>query len=108
VRGFEHLAEKDGRIHELQARGILGCPSANEQQYSETASIQLLDVGKIKHEHAETLELFDSAPELVEGGSADHASSAAYDGYIVQTFDLVLKFHTSIHTDLPGKKFPDR
>jgi hypothetical protein len=51
------------------------------------------------------LELFDPAPEFVECGSAHHASRAAYDGYIVQAFDLVLKFHTSIHTNQPWKKF---
>jgi hypothetical protein len=68
----------------------------------------LLNVRKIQHKHTETLELFNPAAKSVECGSAHHASRAAYNGYIVQAFDLVLKFHTSIHTHQPWKKFRDR
>lgn len=105
MRCVEHLAKKDRRIHELQARRILQCPATHQQKRSQSASIQLLNVGKIEHKHTETLELFDPAPELIEGNSAHHAPGAAYDGYILQAFDLELKIHTSIHTNQPWKKF---
>jgi hypothetical protein len=72
------------------------------------ACIQMVDFRNIKHQHADTLELLDPAPELVERCSAHHASRAVHDRRILQAFDLKFEFHMSIHTNLLRKKFRDR
>jgi hypothetical protein len=66
----------------------------------------MVDFGNIKHQHADTFELLDPAPELVERCPAHHASRAVHDRYVLQAFDLKFEFHMSIHTHLLWKKFP--
>jgi len=105
VRRIKNAPEKYRRIHELQPRRILRCPAADQQQRPQTTRIQVVHFRKIKHQHAQTIELLNPAPKCVEGGSAHQASRAAYDGHILQAFDLILKFHTLHHTNQPWKKF---
>jgi hypothetical protein len=64
--------------------------------------------GNIQHQHADTSELLDPAPELIERRSAHHAARAVHDRYILQAFDLKFEFHIAIHTNLLWIKFPDR
>jgi hypothetical protein len=66
-----------------------------------------LNLRKIEHQHTETVELLDPAPESIQCGSADHAPRASDHGHILYAFDLVLKFHTFVHTHQPSKKFRD-
>ena len=105
MRRLENLSEKDRRIHELQSRRILHCPATDEQQRSQTTRIQVVDFRKINYQDAQTIELLDLAPECIEGASAHQAPRAAYDGHILQAFDLILEFHTFNHTNQPWKKF---
>jgi hypothetical protein len=65
----------------------------------------MIDFRNVQHQHADTLELLDPAPELVKSHSPHHASGAVHDRYILQAFDLILEFHMSIHTNLLREKF---
>jgi hypothetical protein len=50
---------------------------------------------------------------LVQFGSAHHPPGTLHNGHIFYAFDLVLKFHTFVHTNQPSERFrnfclPDR
>ena len=105
MRGFQHSAEENRRIHQLQLGRVLRGPTADQEQGSQATGIELVDFGNIKYQHADTLELLDPAPEFVERGSADHASGAVHDRYVMQAIDLKFEFHMSVHTNLLWKKF---
>src|SRR5580658_84691 len=105
--GLEEPTEENRRVHQLQLRRLLHGPTAHQEQGSQATCIELIDVGNVKHQHADTLNLLDPAPELVESRSAHHASRAVHDRYILQAFDLKLEFHISLHTNLLWKKFRD-
>lgn len=103
----EQAAAEFWRVNQLQLYGTLHCPAAHEHQRSQASGVDLLNLGEIEYEHAETVELLNPAPELVERGSTDHAPGTLHDGHIFYAFDLVLKFHTFIHTHQPLEKFPN-
>src|ERR1700692_1650257 len=105
---LQQAAEEDWRVHQFHPHRVPHRPTAHEQQGSQTTGIQMIDFRNIKHQHADTLELLDPAPELVERYSAHHASGAVHDRHILQAFDLKFEFHMSIHTNLLRKKFRDR
>ena len=44
---LKHSANKRGRIHQLQLSGLLCRPTSHQQQGSQTAGIQLLDLGTL-------------------------------------------------------------
>src|ERR1700692_4808973 len=102
---LQQAAEEDWRVHQFHPHRVPHRPTAHEQQGSQTTGIQMIDFRNIKHQHADTLELLDPAPELVERYSAHHASRAVHDRHILQAFDLKFEFHMSIHTNLLRKKF---
>src|SRR5208283_5958803 len=108
MRRFQHDAKENRRIRQLHLRRLLHCPTAHQQQSSQATRIQLPDFREIKHQHPDTIELLDPAPELVERCPAHHASRAVHDCHVLQAFDLKLEFHISVHTNLPWKKFRAR
>src|ERR1700692_1199590 len=105
MRRLQQAAEEDWRVDELHPHRAPHRPTANEERRSQATGIEMVDFRNIKHQHADTLELLDPAPELVERYSAHHASGAVHDRHILQAFDLKFEFHMSIHTNLLRKKF---
>lgn len=107
VSRLEQAAEERRRVHQLQLRRSLHRPTAYQEQGSQTTGVELLDFGNIEDEHTDSAHLLNPAPQLVERTSSYHASRAVHDRYILQAFDLKFEFHMSVHTNLPGKRFPD-
>src|SRR6266853_4678391 len=107
MRRLQQITEENRRVHQLHPHRVPHRPTAHEQQRSQATGIQMVDFRNIEHQHADTLELLDPAPELVERYSAHHASGAVHDRHILQAFDLKFEFHMSIHTNLLRKKFRD-
>jgi hypothetical protein len=108
MRRAQNFAEEMRRVHQFHLHTITHRPPTHQQQGSQTSGIQLLDFGNIKHQHTDTFQLLDPSPELVERCPTHHTPGAVYDRYVLQAFDLKFKFHMSVHTNLPWKKFPDR
>ena len=98
------LRKKTGGLTSL-SRAEFCMVQRRTKQRSQSTRVDLLNLGEVKNKYAETIELLDAAAEIVQCGSADHASRAAHDGYVLYAFDLVLKFHIFIHTNQPSEKF---
>lgn len=98
---LQHVAEKRRRIHQLQPGTLLRGPTSHEEQSTQAAGIELINFGNIEHEHANALELLDTASEAIERSSAYHASGAIDDRHIVGAFHLKLKFPMSVHKYQP-------
>src|ERR1700721_2168834 len=107
MRRLEQSAKESRGVHQLQPGRFLYGPAAHQQQRPQATGIQVINIRNIQHQHADMIELFDPAPELVERGSAHHASGTVHNRYILQAFDLKFEFHMSIHTNLLWKKFHD-
>ena len=105
------LRKKSGGFTSFRRAEFCIAQRRTSNQRSHTTGIESLDLGEIEYQHAQTIELFNPAAKSIERGSAHHASRAAHHGYILQTFDFVLEFHTLNlrtldHTNLPWEKFP--
>src|SRR5580698_9537919 len=105
MRRVQNPVEEHWRIHQLHLCRFLHRPATHQQQRSQSASVELLDLRNVEYQHADALQLLDLAPELVERSTPHHATRKIHDRYVLQALDLELEFHMSIHTNQPGKKF---
>ncbi len=105
-RGLQHPQKKRRRIHELHLDSIASRPAPQQQQGTQTSSIELIDFGEIDYQHAEMIERLDPATKFIEGLPSHQASRAAHDGNAVLGFDLISQLHNVIHTQPAWDKFP--
>ncbi len=57
MRRFEHTTKENRRIHQLHSRAIARSPTSEQEQSSQATSIEMINIGNIEHEHADTLVL---------------------------------------------------
>jgi len=101
VRGLEDGAEEGRGIHQLHSDSVSNRPTAKKQQSSQSAGIDLLDLGDIEYKKTNALELFDAVTKFIKRGAAHHATGAVYDRHILQEFEFEFELRLSVHTTRP-------